>query len=75
MMGSYFLVLKDMNYLIVKSVDNTIEANYKIILYTLLQKLFSFAVFVFNSNRKTTNDSFLKKKSIPRASFMKGKES
>ena len=49
-----------MNYLIVVSVDNAIEANYRIILYALLQKLFLFAVFVFSMNRKTTNDSLKK---------------
>ena len=53
-----------MNYLIGISVDNTIEANYRIILYTLLQKNFLFAVFVFNINRKTANDSFFKKKTL-----------
>ena len=66
-----FVVLVDRNYLIAISVDNTIEANYRII-YTLLQKLFLFAVF--NINRKTTNDYLKTKNIIPRVSFMRGKE-
>ena len=61
----FFLALVDMNYLIAISVVNTIEANYRIILYTLLQKLFLFAVFVFNINRKTRNDSFKKRTFSP----------
>ena len=59
-MWSYFLMLVDMNYLIAVSVDNTIETNHRIILYTLLQKRFLFAAFVFDINRKTTNDPFKK---------------
>ena len=56
-MRDYFLALVDMNYLIfIRSVDNTIEANYRIMLYYFLQKLFFFAVFIFSINRKTTND-------------------
>ena len=52
-----FLALADMNYLIfIRSVDNTIEANYRIMLYYFLQKLSFSAVFIFNINRKTTND-------------------
>ena len=47
-----FLALVDMNYLIVIIVDDMIEANYRIIVYPLLQKPFFFAVFVFNINRK-----------------------
>ena len=54
-----------MNYLISISVDNTIEVNYGIILHTLLHKLFLSAVFVFNVNRKTTNDSFKKRTLSP----------
>ena len=64
-----------MNYLIAISMKNAIEANYRIILYTLLQKLFLFGVFVFNIDRKTTNDSLKEKNFIPRASFIRGKES
>ena len=56
MMRSYFLALGDMNYLIVIGVDNTNEANYRRILYPLLQKCFFFAVSVFSINRKTAND-------------------
>lgn len=44
-----FLALVDM---IVIIVDDMIEANYRIILYPLLQKPFFFAVFVFSINRK-----------------------
>ena len=54
--------------------DNAIEANYRIILYTLLPKLFSFAVFVFNINRKTTSDS-LKKELYPQGFFHERKRS
>ena len=63
-----------MNYLIAINVDNAIEANYRIILYTLLPKLFSFAVFVFNINRKTTSDS-LKKELYPQGFFHERKRS
>ena len=57
---SCFLMLVDMNYLIAISMDNTIETNHRIILYTLLQKRFLFVAFVFDINRKTTNDPFKK---------------
>ena len=60
----FFSVSRYVNYLIGISVDNTIEANYRIILYTLLQKNFLFAVFVFDINRKTANDSFFLKKTL-----------
>ena len=51
-----FLALVDMSYLIIR-VDNAIEASYRIILYSiivyfLLQKLFFFAVFIFNIDDK-----------------------
>ena len=64
-----------MNYLIVISVDNTIEANYRIMLLKNNYRSVSlFADFVFNINRKTTN--FLKNNnSIPKASFVRGKQS
>ena len=55
-----FLALVDMNYLIVISVNNTMEANY-------------FVVFLFSSNRKK-NNWFWANKFILRASCMRGKE-
>ena len=58
-----------MNSLIVISVDNMIKDNYRM-LYSLLQKLFFFPIFVFNINRKTTYDFFKNNNFIPRASFM-----
>ena len=74
MMWIYFLALVDMNYLIAINVDNAIEANHRMILHTLLPKLFSLAVFVFNINRKTTNDS-LKKELYPHDFFHERKRS
>ena len=59
-----------MNYLMVISVDNTIEGNYRTILYPFLQKLFFFAVFVFNINRKMI---FLKNNLKPQGFFYKRK--
>ena len=46
-----------------------IKDNYRM-LYSLLQKLFFFPIFVFNINRKTTYDFFKNNNFIPRASFM-----
>ena len=71
MMWTYFLVQVDMNYLIATTVDNMTVASYRLILHTP----FHIVVFIFNINRKTANDYFIKKNFIPTASFIKGKES
>ena len=69
-------MLVDMNYLIFFIiVDNTIEASYKILLYSLYRNFSFSAVFIFNINRKTTIDLKKHNNFIPKASFIRGKES
>ena len=75
MMWSYFLALVYMNYLIVISVDNTLEVNYRVTLYPLLQKLFFFLQFLFSILTEKQQMILKKQNFIAMVSFVRGKKS